>query len=126
MLDKCKLAVIFMLLCFCFSVTMAWEQAEKYKGLLGTWDVQTEGGSYEFVFRFSLEEDILVGKFTGSSGDTEMENLTFEDNKLSFSVDINGMIIDFAATIDSEAGSMEGMLSLEYGEANITGERRKE
>lgn len=122
--DKCKLTTIFSLIIFCLSTSIVFGQAEKYKALLGTWDVQTEDGSYEFTFEFSLQEDTLTGKFTGSSGETDMENLTFEDNKLSFSVDINGMVIDFSATIDE--GSLEGMLSLEYGEANISGEKRKD
>lgn len=124
MKDKCKLTTIFSLIIFCLSTSIVFGQAEKYKALLGTWDVQTEDGSYEFTFEFSLQEDMLIGKFTGSSGETDMENLTFEDNKLSFSVDVGGMVIDFSATIDE--GSLEGMLSLEYGEANISGEKRKD
>ena len=124
MKDKFKLTPFFVLFIFCLSMSIIFGQTEKYKALLGTWDVQTEDGSYEFVFEFSLQEDTLMGKFTGSSGETDMENLTFEDNKLSFSVDISGMIIDFATTIDE--GSLEGMLSLEYGEANISGEKRKD
>ena len=124
MKETYKPVLIFILLIFCLSASMVFGQAEKDKPLLGTWDVQTEDGSYEFIFEFSLQEDTLTGKFTGSSGETDMENLTFEDNKLSFSVDINGMIIDFAATIDGD--SLEGMLSLEFGEANISGTRRKD
>ena len=124
MKDKFKLTTIFCLIIFCLSTSIVFGQTEKYKALLGTWDVQTEDGSYEFVFGFSLQEDILIGKFTGSSGETDMENLTFEDNKLSFSVDVGGMVIDFSATIDE--GSLEGMLSLEYGEASISGKKRKD
>jgi hypothetical protein len=33
------------------------------------------------------------------------------------------MVIDFSATIEGE--NLEGMLSLEYGEANIIGTKRK-
>lgn len=124
MKDKFKLTTIFCLIIFCLSTSIVFGQTEKYKTLLGKWDVQTEDGSYEFVFGFSLQEDILIGKFTGSSGETDMENLTYEDNKLSFSVDVGGMVIDFSATIDKD--SLEGMLSLEYGEANISGKKRKD
>ena len=121
---KFKLTPFFVLFIFCLSISLVFGQTEKYKALLGTWDVQTEDGSYEFIFEFSLQEETLTGIFTGSSGETDMENLTFEDNKLSFTVDINGMVIDFSATIDE--GSLAGMLSLEYGETNISGEKRKE
>lgn len=99
-------------------------QEKKHEELLGIWDVQTEDGSYTFEFAFSLEEGKLVGKFTGSSGTVSMDNLTYEDYILKFSVDINGtMIIDFSAIIDGE--KLSGMLSLEYGEANIIGSKRK-
>jgi hypothetical protein len=98
-------------------------QENKSEALLGTWDVQTEDASFSFVFKFSLAETKLVGTFSGSSGDSEMQNLAFEDGFLKFHVDINGMIIDFSATVHEE--KLSGMLSLEYGEANFTGSKRK-
>jgi hypothetical protein len=56
-----------------------------------------------------------------------MDDLSFEDNELSFAVTIDAggqtMAIDFSATIDGD--SLEGYLSMEYGEANITGKKRK-
>ena len=52
-----------------------------------------------------------------------MENLTFEEGHLSFSVDLGGMVIDFEATVAEE--KLEGGLSMEYGEAGIFGTRRK-
>lgn len=101
---------------------------QKYDALLGIWDVQTEDGQYTFEFNFSLKEGKLTGLFTGQAGETEMEDLTFEDNKVVFLVNIDaggqGMAIDFEATIDGD--NLEGMLALEFGEANITGEKRKE
>ncbi len=103
-------------------------QPQKYDALLGIWDVQTEDGQYTFEFNFSLKEGKLVGLFTGQAGETEMEDLTFEDNKVVFLVKIEAggqeMPIDFEATIDGE--TLEGMLALEFGEAVITGTKRKE
>jgi hypothetical protein len=114
---------------FCFSPSFsAGEKAQQYDALLGTWDVETEGGTYAFVFKFTVEGDALIGKFTGSSGEeVDMEELKFKDNDLSFTVTINAggqdMVIDFSATIKGD--ELEGMLSLEYGESNITGTKRK-
>ncbi|MCJ7582144.1 MAG: hypothetical protein MUP98_16650 [Candidatus Aminicenantes bacterium] len=108
---------------FCFSAAGVFAaQAEKYEALLGTWDVETESGENTFTFVFTMDGETLKGTFTGNSGDAEMEKLSFEDNKLKFTVDA-GIVIDFSATIEGDA--LEGMLSMEYGEANISGKKRK-
>jgi polyisoprenoid-binding protein YceI len=98
-------------------------QEDKYAAVLGVWDVQTEDASFAFEFEFTLKDGELVGKFTGSSGAREMNRLTFEAGLLKFQVDVNGMIIDFTAVVTGE--KMSGGLSLEYGEAAITGTKRK-
>lgn len=99
-------------------------QDQKYGDLLGTWDVKMEDGSREFVWEFFLKDGTLAGKFTGASGTSEMANLAFEDHTVKFSVTVgNGMVIDFSAIVAE--GKLTGMLSLEYGEAAITGARRK-
>ena len=119
---KNRVFIIFVAAIFCFSAASAFEaQAEKYEALLGTWDVETESGEYTFTFVFSMDGDTLKGTYTGSSGEAEMENLSFEDNKLKFTVDA-GIVIDFSATIEGDA--LEGMLSMEYGEANISGKKK--
>ncbi len=99
-------------------------QAQKLDALLGTWDVKTEDGAREFVFEFFMKDSKLAGKFTGASGTSEMADLTFEDNAVKFSVTVgNGLVIDFSAIVAED--KLTGMLSLEYGEAPITGSRRK-
>ena len=120
---KNRALITFIAAVFCFSAASVFAaQAEKYEALLGTWDVETESGEYTFTFVFSMDGETLKGTFTGSSGDAGMENLSFEDNKLKFTVDA-GIVIDFSATIEGDA--LEGMLSMEYGEANISGKKRK-
>ena len=120
---KNRVLIIFVAAFFCFSAASVFSaQAKKYETLLGTWDVETDSGEYTFTFEFSMDGETLKGNFTGSSGEAEMETLSFEDNKLKFTVDV-GMVIDFSATIEGDA--IEGMLSLEYGEANISGKKRK-
>jgi len=120
---KNRALIIFVVVLFCFSAASVFAvQAKTHEALLGTWDVETESGMYAFTFVFSMEGDTLKGTFTGSSGDTEMKNLSFEDNELKFTVDM-GMVIDFTATIEGD--SLEGMLSMDYGESNISGKKRK-
>jgi hypothetical protein len=83
-----------------------------------------EDGSREFVFEFSMKDGKLAGKFTGASGTSDMANLTFEENTVKFSVTVgNGMVINFSAIVAED--KLSGMLSLEYGEAPITGSKRK-
>jgi hypothetical protein len=108
-------------------ISSAVAQEKGYKALLGEWDAQTEDGQYTFVFVFSMEGETLKGIFQGMTGDVEMENLSFEENELTFTVTLDAggqsMVIDFEATVEGD--SLEGFLSMEYGEANITGKKRK-
>jgi hypothetical protein len=113
---------------FCLSTTFLGSvQEANYEALLGEWDVQTEDGQYAFVFIFSMEEKTLKGLFKGTSGEYEMKDLSFEGNELKFTVTIDAggqtMSIDYNAAIEGDA--LEGYLSMEYGEANITGKKRK-
>lgn len=97
--------------------------AQNYEALLGTWEVQTEGASYTFIFEFFLEDSVLKGKYTGSSGTMKMDNLTFENNSLRFSVTVNTMTLDYTAAIDGD--NLSGQVTLQYGQADITGKKRK-
>ncbi|MCX6574529.1 MAG: hypothetical protein NTX99_11140 [Candidatus Aminicenantes bacterium] len=119
-----RLTAVLLAALFVITLTTAADQAKKWDGLLGIWDVKTEDGAREFVFEFTLKDDKLAGKFSGASGTSEMANLTFENNTVKFSVTVgNGMVIDFSAIVAED--KLSGMLSLQYGEAGITGTRRK-
>ena len=99
-------------------------QEQKYDSLLGTWDVKMEDGSREFVFEFSMKDGKLAGKYTGASGSTDMADLTFEDGTVKFSVTVGGnMVIHYSAVVAED--KLIGTLSLEFGEAAITGVKRK-
>jgi len=121
------LTVSWIIMFFLLATFLALAQETDYEALLGEWDVQTEDGQYTFVFSFSMENDTLTGMFQGSTGEVEMEDLSYENNELSFTVNIEAggqtMQIDFSATIQSD--TLEGYLSLQYGEANISGKKRK-
>lgn len=99
-------------------------QERKFDALLGTWDVKMEDGSREFVFEFSMKDGKLAGKYSGASGSTEMADLTFEDGTVKFNVTVGGnMVINYSAVVAED--KLLGTLSLEFGEAGITGVRRK-
>ncbi len=102
-------------------------QVQNYEPLLGVWDVETDGAQYTFVFTFYLDEGKLAGKFEGQSGEVAMQNLKFADQRVSFTVEIDAggqaMLIDFEAAVSDD--KLDGMLSLEFGEAAITGTKRK-
>ena len=113
---------------FCFSATfLAFAQEGEYEALLGEWDVQTEDGQLKFVFAFSMEEDTLTGMFEGPTGEVEMEDISYEENELMFTVTVDAggqmVVVDFSATIEED--SLEGFLSMEFGEMNIAGKKRK-
>jgi hypothetical protein len=116
--------LIFGIVLFCFSLNLPGvAQESEYDALLGEWDVETEDGQFVFVFTFTMEEDTLTGSFEGPTGDLEMEDISFEENELMFT-DAGGqiMVVDFFATIEED--SLEGFLSLEMGEMNISGKKR--
>ncbi len=109
------------------SLTVFGVQANKSEALLGIWDVETESGAYRFEFKFVLQDGDLVGFYIGNSGEAIMEDLSFEDNKLYFYVIVDatgrGLILDFEATVNGS--NLEGMISLEYGDAYIVGKKRE-
>ena len=111
----------------CLLVSPMPAQENPYKDLLGKWDVQTEDGQYTFVWTFVLEKDVLSGTSVSNSGEFKMENLKYENGKVTFLVNIGSgdrtMPIQFSAVIEGDA--LRGGLSLEYGEANITGKKKK-
>ena len=121
-------AIILGLILICLSVTfISSAQETNYDSLVGEWDVETEDGQFMFVFTFAVEEDSLTGVFGGPTGDLDMEDISFEDNELMFTVTIDAggqiLVADFSATI--EDNSMEGFVSTEMGELNFSGKKRE-
>lgn len=104
----------------------AWAQTPEktYDALLGVWDVKMEDGSREFVWEFALKDGQLTGKYTGASGGTDMADLSFEGGTVKFTVTLGGgMLIRYEAAVAED--KLIGTLSLEFGEAAVTGTRRK-
>jgi len=123
---KLRVFITGIVLFYLSGISLTLAQETGYEALLGTWDVETEDGQFTFVFNFSMEGDALNGVFEGPTGSVEMENLSFEDNELMFTVTVDAggqvMVVDFSATIEED--SLEGFLSMEFGEINIYGKKR--
>jgi hypothetical protein len=102
------------------------KKSDTTQALLGTWDAQTEDGGRSLVFKFFMEKEGLKGLYTGQAGESKMEDLKVESNKVTFIVKVGGdqgMIISFTAFFTAD--EMTGMLSLQFGEANFSGKKRK-
>ncbi|MCJ7680626.1 MAG: hypothetical protein MUP70_07875, partial [Candidatus Aminicenantes bacterium] len=85
-----------------------------------------QGMVMEFVFK--MEEDTLVGEMVFEMGGGVMENIVFEDNKLSFSltVDAGGQTVGVDATATVEGDTMTGFMDTDMGAADFKGTKRKE
>lgn len=61
----------------------------RYAPVLGSWEstFETPGGTFTQTFVFRVENGALAGMVSGSrGGDTELENVSFEDGTLTFKV----------------------------------------
>ncbi|MCJ7679284.1 MAG: hypothetical protein MUP70_01025 [Candidatus Aminicenantes bacterium] len=108
--------------------TTATPQASKFEALIGIWDIElTEQGMVmEFVFK--MEEDTLVGEMVFEMGGGVMENIVFEDNKLTFSltIDAGGQTVGVDASGTVEGDTIKGFMDTDMGSADFTGPKRKE
>jgi len=100
---------------------------DPYKDILGTWDVRTDDGQYTFVFKFFIEKGELAGLFAGQSGEVRMQNLKVDGTKVTFLVNVGagGQGMDINFTVFVAGDEMTGQLSLQFGEANVTGKKKK-
>jgi hypothetical protein len=103
------------------------KKADPTKDVLGTWDVRTDDGGYTFVFKFFLENNELKGLFTGQSGEVKMQNLKIEGTKVTFLVNVGagGQGMDINFTVFVAGDEMTGQLVLQFGEASVTGKKKK-
>lgn len=117
-------------LCAALILPLAAAQEKKddpYKDVLGTWDVRTDDGGYIFVFKFFIENNELKGLFTGQSGEVKMQNLKVDGTKVTFLVNVGagGQGMDINFTVFVAGDEMTGQLVLQFGEANVTGKKKK-
>jgi hypothetical protein len=103
-------------------------QAEDYKALLGSWDVELVEPGIAMELVFKMDGDKLTGEMIFDMGGAELEDITFEDGALSFnaSVDAGGQMIEVAATAKIDGDEIEGTMLTDMGEANFSGTKRKD
>lgn len=102
-------------------------QSEEFNALLGTWDVELTDMGMVMQFIFKMEEDVLTGSLESDMGSSVMEDIVFNDNKLTLfvSIDAGGqmMSIDVEATIEDD--EMTGFMISDMGEAAFTGKKKE-
>jgi len=103
-------------------------QSSKYDAIIGTWDIELDGPGMILEFVFTMEEDTLVGEMVFEMGGGVMENIVFEDNKLSFSltIDVGGQMVGVDASATVEGDTMTGYMDTDMGSTDFTGTKRKE
>ena len=84
------------------------------------------GVIYKFIF--TLENDSLTGVFSSELGDSPLENLKFEDNKLScdFTIEMADGELYLEVEFDVEENEMTGNVFADMGDYPITATKRKE
>lgn len=85
--------------------------------LVGEWERTVEipgGGNFTETFVFTVEDDVLTGVSSTEFGDTDLEEVSFEDGTLTFSVARNfegeNFTQTFTATVEGDemTGTVEG------------------
>jgi hypothetical protein len=125
-----KMALIFSLvLSLSFpSAAGLFSQSGNVEALLGTWDVELTEMGMQMEFIFKMEDDALSGALEFEMGSGIMEEITFEDNKLTFlvSLDAGGQTVNVEGTSTVDGDEMTGTMFTEMGDAEFTGIKRKE
>ena len=125
-----KMALIFSLvLSLSFpSAAGLFSQSGNVEALLGTWDVELTEMGMQMEFIFKMEDDALSGALEFEMGSGIMEEITFEDNKLTFlvSLDAGGQTVNIEGTATVDGDEMTGTMFTEMGDAEFTGIKRKE
>ena len=108
--------------------TNAAPQSTEFDALIGTWDIELTDAGMVMEFVFKMEEDTLVGEMIFEMGGGVMENIVFEDNKLSFSltVDAGGQTVGVDATATVDGDTMVGYMDTDMGGSDFTGTKKKE
>jgi len=108
------------------SVLMA--QAENYKALLGTWDVELTDMGMQMEFVFTMDGETLTGEMIFDMGGAELEDISFEEGKLTFTanVDAGGGVMGLEAEATIEEENITGVMFSDMGDAEFVGTKRKD
>jgi len=124
---RVKITSLFMILLMgSAAAVFASGQSTILDSLIGTWDVELDKGAFmEFVFK--MEEGTLVGELVSEKDSDEMENLSFEGNKLTFSStkDYGSKVFTMNFIAEVEGNTMAGYIDTEMGTSDFTATKRE-
>lgn len=102
-------------------------QTNDHKALIGTWDIELTDVGYQMEFIFKMEDGELIGELVFEMGNGIMENITFENNEISFSVSIDagGQTVSADVTATIEGTEMTGNMDTDMGGSALTGTKRE-
>lgn len=103
-------------------------QSEDSKMLIGNWDIELVEPAMQMEFVFMMDEDTLSGEMKFEMGSGVMEEIVFEDNKLTFLValDAGGQVVEIEVLATVNEDEIKGTLFTEMGDVEFSGKKRKE
>lgn len=101
-------------------------QSSKFEALIGTWDVELTEMEMLMQFVFKMEDDALTGVLEFDMGSGIMEEITFDENKLTcfVNLDAGGQLINIEVLATVEGEEMTGTMITDMGDTGFTAEKR--
>ena len=101
-------------------------QTEEVKALIGTWDIELTEMGMQMEFIFKMEEGTLSGALEFEMGSGIMEEIVFEENKLTFlvSLDAGGQAVSVEAEATVDGDEITGIMFTDMGDVEFVGTKR--
>ncbi len=120
-----KKALVLFLSVFCL-ITVTVLHAQTPVNVTGTWNIIAEspmGNGTPVIELKHISDTTFIGTYRGQLGETAVKG-TIKGNKIYFSFDASGNLIEYEGVVDGDA--MKGKLKLgNMGEGTFTGTRKK-
>ncbi len=101
--------------------------AQDVKDFLGEWvsTIETQRGPATTTYVFRMDGDMLKGTMSGRMGETEIDEVTYEDGTITFNLTRNfqGNSVTLTYTAKIVDGAMQGTVSTPRGEREFTATR---
>lgn len=101
-------------------------QSSEFEALIGTWDVELIEMEMLMQFVFKMEDDALTGVLEFDMDSGIMEEITFDENKLTclVNLDAGGQLINIEVLATVEGEEMTGTMITDMGDAGFTAKKR--
>ena len=101
--------------------------AQDVKDFLGEWvsTIETQRGPATTTYVFRMDSDVLKGTMSGRMGETEIDEVTYEDGTITFNLTRNfqGNSVTLTYTAKIVDGAMQGTVSTPRGDREFTATR---